>query len=79
MIAPDRIWITNAPPGQPSTGAAVIYSEGVADCYVAMGWPVDGPYVLEAAVSPKCACNTTCGDVAEEDDNPVAVCKGLPR
>lgn len=28
--------------------------------------------------NPPCACAHHCGDVAEADDNPEAVCKGLP-
>lgn len=33
---------------------------------------------LDPDKDPSCACKRVCGDVPEEADNPLAVCKKLP-
>jgi hypothetical protein len=32
----------------------------------------------DSLFAPRCACVQWCGDVLEEDDKPMAVCKALP-
>lgn len=38
----------------------------------------DKAVVVGAGKRVPCGCKVSCGDVAESDDNPNAVCKGLP-